>query len=59
MKIVIIVVQVFTLHQPFALKLVCQKCLNVTLTVDLCDLILKFYHKIEFYDDTCVQIMYD
>ncbi len=34
-----------SLHQAFALKLVCQKCLNVTLTFDLCDLFSTFYHE--------------
>ncbi len=42
-------------HFNIALKLVCRKNLNMTLTFDLYDIILKFYHKIEFNDDTCTQ----
>ncbi len=37
----------------FASKLVCQKWLKLSLTFDLCELYSEFYHKIEFYNDTC------
>ncbi len=39
----------------FTLKLNVNKCLNVTLTFDLCDPISTFYQQIEFYNDICTQ----
>ncbi len=43
------------LHWAFALKLVCQKLLKLSVTFNLCDLFSKFYHKIKFCNDTCTQ----
>ncbi len=47
--------EIFLTTLCFCLNLVCQKYLNVTLTFDLS----KCSHKIEFYNDACIQNPYD